>query len=449
MISRLIRYCFNKTNKHNKTLRPIVNILPKSLTDKLKELREDSYIKYLKTTDNRSGSKRSLIYVNGKYQNNCIDKQLAGGVNIVGPATLKTGIGEHLRLVAQALRDQRINLSVNNYDLGALHNNDVLVLNEFVSDRDVYNTNIFCLSSDKFIEFAQKENDRLVKGRYNIHYGAWELSNYPDQWLSLMNLIDEVWTISKFMQESVSEKSSVPVIYMPLPVDFVVPIKFNRRYYNLPQDRFLFMFSFDMASSIYRKNPFAVIRAFKESFKKHNKDVGLVIKITRIKSVKQQREEFKQLSLLVKDYGNVFLIDEMLEREEMLGLINVCNAYVSLHRSEGFGLGMAEAMKMRKPVIATNYSGNTDFMNKSNSCLVDYSLVPVRKGEYIYAEGQVWAEPDIEHAAYYMRKVLEDREYASSLGAAAKKHIDENYNFSVIGERYKKRLKLIGAIDQS
>ena len=447
MVNRLIIYLFDKTTKHNKILRPIVNILPRSLRNKLKELRENSYIEHLKTTNILNESKGRLIYRNGKYQNHSIDEQLAKGVNIIGPVTLKTGIGEHLRLVAQAFRDQEINLSINNYDVGALHNNDDLTLNEFVRDNNIYNTNVFCLMSDKLLEFAQKENVKLFKGRYNIHYGAWELPNYPDQWLHLMNLVDEVWAISKFMQESISEKSSVPVIHRPLPVEFVVPIKFKRKYYNLPQDRFLFIFSFDMASSIYRKNPFAVIEAFKKSFKKGNKDVGLVIKVNKTESVKQQREEFKKLSLLVKDYSNVFFIDRILAREEMLGLINVCNAYVSLHRSEGFGLGMAEAMKMGKPVIATNYSGNTDFMNKNNSFLVDYILVPVKKGEYIYGEGQVWAEPDIEHAAYYMRKLFEDREHASSLGVAAKKHIDENYNFKVIGEKYKKRLKLVGVID--
>lgn len=447
MIKGLIRYAFNKATEYNKMLRPIIDMLPESLRIKLKELREDSYINHLKMVDNRTESKRRLIYGNGKYKNMSLDKRLDRGVNIVGPATLKTGIGEHLRLVAQAFRDQHIGFSIENYDLGALHNNDALTLNGFVREDYTYNTNIFCLSSDKFVAFAQKENATLLKGRYNIHYGAWELSSYPDQWIPLMNLIDEVWAISKFMQESVSEKSSVPVIHMPLPVDFVAPAKFSRKYYDLPQHMFLFMFAFDMASSIHRKNPFAVIEAFNRSFEKNNEDVGFVIKVTKLSSVKQQREEVENLSLLVKGHNNIFLIDKILDREEMLGLINVCNAYVSLHRSEGFGLGMAEAMKMGKPVIATNYSGNTDFMNNNNSCLVDCTLVPVKKGEYIHGEGQVWAEPDIDHAAYYMRKLFKDREYAFSLGLAAEKYINENYNFKVIGEKYKKRLRLIGAID--
>jgi len=447
MIKGAIRYFFNKTTEFNKTLRPIIDILPNSLRNKLKELREDSYIKHLKTVNNRAELKRTLLYENGRYQNLSIDQRLDQGANIVGPATLKTGIGEHLRLVAQAFKDQRINFSIENYDLGALHNNDALTLNEFVREDYTYNTNIFCLSSDKLVAFAQKENATLMKCRYNIHYGAWELSSYPDQWLPLMNLIDEVWAISTFMQESVSEKSSVPVIHMPLPVDFAIHKKFSRKYHGLPQHMFLFIFAFDMASSVYRKNPFAVIEAFNRSFEKNNEDVGFVIKVNKLSSVRQQREEAEKLSLLVKDQKNIFLVDKILDREEMLGLINVCDAYISLHRSEGFGLGMAEAMKMGKPVIATNYSGNTDFMNNNNSCLVDYRLVSVKKGEYIHGDGQVWAEPDIDHAAYYMRKLFENRKYTSSLGLAAKKYMDENYNFKVIGEKYKKRLKLIGAVD--
>jgi glycosyltransferase involved in cell wall biosynthesis len=128
----------------------------------------------------------------------------------------------------------------------------------------------------------------------------------------------------------------------------------------------------------------------------------------------------------------------------MTALQNVCDAYISLHRAEGFGLGMAESMYLGKPVIATNYSGNTDFTMPSNVCLVDCDLIPVKPGDYAYyEEGQVWAEPNIEQAAQYMRRLFADRKYAQELGQLAQKFIRQNHNYKTVGDRYNRRLKEI------
>ena len=130
----------------------------------------------------------------------------------------------------------------------------------------------------------------------------------------------------------------------------------------------------------------------------------------------------------------------------MKGLINTCQVYVSLHRSEGLGLGMIEAMKMGKPVIATGYSGNTEFMTYNNSCLVDYKLVPSTLFDN-HVEGHVWAEPDISQAAHYMKRLYNDSSYYQEIAAKAKQYIDNNHNYHIVGNKIKNRLKLLGLLD--
>ncbi|MGH9655742.1 MAG: glycosyltransferase, partial [Bryobacteraceae bacterium] len=132
-------------------------------------------------------------------------------------------------------------------------------------------------------------------------------------------------------------------------------------------------------------------------------------------------------------------------RPELHELMAACDSFVSLHRSEGFGLGIAEAMYLAKPVIATNYSGNVDFTKPDNSCLVDYRLVPVQEGEYLFPEGQVWADPNLEQAAAYMRRLAEDREYANEIGSNAAAFIRRQHSARATGARYARRLKQITA----
>ncbi|MGH9582417.1 MAG: glycosyltransferase, partial [Bryobacteraceae bacterium] len=135
----------------------------------------------------------------------------------------------------------------------------------------------------------------------------------------------------------------------------------------------------------------------------------------------------------------------VLRRPELHELIAACDSFVSLHRSEGFGLGIAEAMYLGKPVIATNYSGNVDFTKQDNSCLVDYRLVPVKPGEYLFPEGQVWADPNVDQAAMYMRRLAGDRDYAKRIGSAGTESIRRQHSAKATGARYAKRLKQIAA----
>jgi glycosyltransferase involved in cell wall biosynthesis len=219
--------------------------------------------------------------------------------------------------------------------------------------------------------------------------------------------------------------------------------KYSRRDFSLNDDTYLFLYTFDFFSYMDRKNPFAAITAFKNAFPLRSDRVGFVLKVM---NGVDSDPRWKQMLDLISGDERIIIINETMDRDTVLGLFNVCDAYVSLHRSEGFGRGPAEAMYLGKPVIVTNYSGNTDFTLSDNSCLVDYRLVPVKDGQYIFEKGQVWADPNVDHAAWFMQKLFNDRDYADSIGRAGELYIKKEFNPITVGNIYKNRLKNIGLL---
>jgi glycosyltransferase involved in cell wall biosynthesis len=137
------------------------------------------------------------------------------------------------------------------------------------------------------------------------------------------------------------------------------------------------------------------------------------------------------------------LLDRTMSRDEIFGLESVVDSYLSLHRSEGFGLGLAESMFLGKPVIGTAYSGNMEFMDETNSLLVDYHLTPVGEGEYPFPDGQQWAEPSEEHAAELMRRLVGDRAFGIDLGARARAHMQQHFSATAVGAGVADRLSQI------
>ena len=177
----------------------------------------------------------------------------------------------------------------------------------------------------------------------------------------------------------------------------------------------MFLFIFDMSSTLERKNPLGLISAFKQAFQSGEK-VSLVIKVSR---GERHPDEFHRLLNAAKRVGAI-VIDQRLAREELNGLIAACDCYISLHRSEGLGLTLAEAMMLSKPTIATAYSGNLDFMDEKNSLLVGYDLVEIQSDAGPYEKGHRWADPSIPEAVNAMRWVFNHPEEARLLGEHAR-----------------------------
>jgi glycosyltransferase involved in cell wall biosynthesis len=275
-------------------------------------------------------------------------------------------------------------------------------------------------------------------GVYRIGYWYWELSDLPAEVVERISLVDEVWAPTRFVAEAYRKRLSVPVRVMTPGVSLPPFRRRSRAELGLPTDKYLVLFTFDMASTLARKNPLGLIRAFRTAFRP-DEPVGLVIKVSR--GAKWPADSAR-LTSAAKDAG-VMLIDRVMPRDEVLALLDSCDCYASLHRSEGLGLGMAEAMLLGKPVVATNYSGNTDFMTPATSYLVDFREVAIPADVPPYPAGFVWAEPSVDHAAELLRRVYGLREEAAEVGRRAKRHVAAALDPGAAGERVADRIRQI------
>jgi glycosyltransferase involved in cell wall biosynthesis len=283
--------------------------------------------------------------------------------------------------------------------------------------------------------------ERAIAGSYTIGYWAWELAKFPAEWASSFAFVDEIWAATRFAYEAIRPATTKPVLLMPSAVSLPVSEPgLKRADFGLPDDTFVFYFGFDFRSYVSRKNPLAAVEAFRRAFPRQSAPVFLLIK-TIGSSWKQ--EERKALCEAVRGDSRVVILDREFARPRATGLLALTDCFLSLHRSEGFGRGPAEAMLLGKPVIMTDYSGTRDFATPETALLVGYDLVPVGGEEYPGGEGQVWAEPDIEQAAAAMRRVADDSAFAQRLGSAGRHRIRELYDPRTIGRRYVERLEAI------
>ena len=308
---------------------------------------------------------------------------------------------------------------------------------------ELYDTTLYVAAVNTFPDIWYPRcglNRRDGVRRIAVWY--WELEQLPDEWLPKIAWADEVWAPTRFIAEAFRKALNVPVVPMLPGVEIPSFEAKSRGELDLPEDRTLFLFSFDMGSVMARKNPLAVIAAFRAAFR-NDDAVHLVIKVSRGSS---DPASLAELRAAVAGVANATLIDRVLTRDDALSLLAAADCYVSLHRSEGLGLGLAESMLMGKPVIATGYSGNLDFMTPETAHLIDFKLVPIVEDLTPYPKGCLWAEPSIEQATSAMRAVFERPEESKQLGLRAKAHTSEVLAIRSAGERMAARLREIAAL---
>lgn len=283
-------------------------------------------------------------------------------------------------------------------------------------------------------------NQDLFAKRLNIGFWAWELESFPEVWDREFDSYDEIWVPSTFVQQAVAARARIPVVCIPHCITPPSFSSFDRASFGIPSDRPVVLCMFDAGSYSERKNPLGAIEAFKRACAQVGHDPLLVIKVGR---PELENGLFVELQKAVQ-HIDCHIIEGWLNREQTWGLINACDAFVSLHRSEGFGLVMAEAMALGKPVIGTGYSGNMDFMNPTNSFLVNYQLTTLKNNVGPYPVGARWAEPDLDHAADQIRTVLENSEWANSVGIQAAADVARNLSVEAVGQRILNRLNRLG-----
>ena len=365
---------------------------------------------------------------------------LSPGANLIGYVHAELGMGEHVRMSCRALENTAASFSVTDFDAGSYSRKRAPVQDDWLESSVDYWINLIHVNADQTLWLMLDRGFHAFVGHYNVGYWAWELPRVPPCWLNVIGLIDEIWAPSRFIQDAFLEVADVPVTYMPLCVEIPVASSKNRADFKLPEDDFLFIFAFDFYSYMDRKNPFDTIRAFQRAFPSGKYGVGLVIKVMNGNLLDPQ---WRQMMELIGADKRIHVINEVLIREDVLALFKACDCFLSLHRSEGFGRGPAEAMLLEKPVIVTDYSGTSDFCTRDTALLVDYELVPVRDGQYPFFDNQVWAQPSVEHAAEHMRAVAQSRELSSSLGKLGRQYVMENFSAQAIGSRYVSRLQEI------
>lgn len=366
------------------------------------------------------------------------DKKRPFGVNVVGNLGSETGVGEAVRSSLRALKAAAIPYVINNIvDPNAA--NLEMPIQEF-DQNNPHSTNLIHLNFDIVPAFAKQKGPAYFAGRYNIGCWFWELSEFPEIFYPSFDYFNELWASSDFIRECLSRVSPIPVVKMPLALapEVTLCFDFDRSYFHLPQEKFVFLFVFDFDSAIERKNPLGLIEAFKRAFG-NTEDVLLYVKSAH---GNHDPAAFASVRAAVDGQRNVVFTDAVYTREDINALVHSCDCYVSLHRSEGFGLPIAEAMRAAKPVIVTAYSGNMDFTTAENSFLVDYRLREIDR-EGPYPKGYVWAEPDLDHAAEQMIAVYKTRDAAAECGRRARETILKLYDPIVVGTRMKERFQRI------
>ncbi len=281
--------------------------------------------------------------------------------------------------------------------------------------------------------------DRYFQNKYNVGYWVWESQQYfPQQWLQTFKLFDEIWTPSDYSNQAIADVSPIPVTTIPHAISLSEHPVFSRQDLGLPADKFVFLFIYDPLSLAERKNPEGVIKAFQQAFDRTDDRVCLVIKTKGLHP--QTLAQFKQLAA---DCAQIILIDADFSRDRVNALLYHCDCYLSLHRCEGFGLTLAEAMFYGKPTIATGFSGNLDFMNSSNSFLVDYQPIALDRDIMYFGKGTVWAEPDLDCASNYLRQVVADPALANQIGARAARDIRSHLSPQAVGAKINSRIESI------
>lgn len=343
----------------------------------------------------------------------------AGGVDVIGYLDRASGLGEAARALADAL--EASGLTVGRVAIGGtpsplLDADSIPPLDQALR----HDTAIVVMTAEQLPSIHQQLGADALLSRRTIGYWFWELSEPSAQARRSAAMVDEVWTATAFVRDAFDGRIATPVHLAPLPRPAPEASGLARTDLGLPDDRFVVLCSFDLFSVSERKNPLGVIDAFCLAFEP---DEGPLLVIKTINGHRRW-SELEHIRLAIAGRRDIRLWDETLSRADHLALVREVDCLVSLHRSEGLGLHLLEAMALGTPVVATGYSGPVDFLHAGAAEIVGYELVPVTNGEGAYAETAVWAEPDVEAAAAALRRLATDPTRRAELATAGRSVVE-------------------------
>jgi glycosyltransferase involved in cell wall biosynthesis len=368
-------------------------------------------------------------------------------MNVTGLLKGTLGLGEAARGYVRALGEAGIPVSTSTVDIrefvtltGAAHETYAQVdFTDLEGEADA-GFNLVCINADELIAFADSAAEGFFRSRPTIGVWAWETDAIPQRWNDAYGLLDEIWVYSRYVAHNIAAVAPIPVKRVPPPVSPPDPGDLALAL-GVPAG-FQFLFMFDFFSTIQRKNPVGLINAFRNAFKPGE---GPQLVIKTINGV-HRPEALEEVLWAARGRDDIHVVDRSLSARERDALVAGCDCYVSLHRSEGFGLTLAECMALGKPVIGTDYSATTDFMTPENSYPVSYELTRVGADCEIYPAEGTWAEPDTGEAASAMRSVFERPDEARAKGELARRRIEELYSPRAVGELIRSRLEELAAL---
>ena len=360
-------------------------------------------------------------------------------INYYGYIKAESGLGMACRGYITLLRGLGYKVSAINLPCG-------LSEVEFDVDEVPNDSALFSLihmNADSMHYFFTKISESHIKGKINIGLWVTELSAYRPDWFNSFSPLHEIWVPSDFCKQAVSAISPIPVQTIP----YLVKLnsddqnQYPRSYFGLPDQGFIYAFMFDCSSYIARKNPFALVRAFKKLHQIH----GSIYLALKLSNAHKDPITFNALTDLIEGNRNIIIVDQSLSERELSAFYDNIDCYVSPHRSEGFGLTMAEAMLAQLPVIATNYSGSTDFVRSEHAYPIKTGLSVIEENHGPYFKGYIWGEPDFDDLVKKMSLVYLNQEEAKQKGRLARKYVLENYSIEAVSRLLEMHLNELGS----
>lgn len=395
---------------------------------------------FLRHSLSRFRPNRSKLPPNNQDNSLDINPGVKDGVLFLGYVEASLGLGSSLRNLIGAVASTGIPFAIHPFNRNVESRYIGPFLAEKYDAKSRYQVNVIEMAADQLAlidgNLLHKEGSRP----YNILRTYWELPSAPSEWKNLLLNIDEIWAPNYFVADAFRSIYDRSIKIIP-PCAEVPIASADRPKFDLEPDKFYFLFTFDYFSFPARKNPVGVVRSFQAAFPKSRTDVSLIIKST------DAGKQFGDISALLDEASRqdprIVIIKSTLAHQDVIALIASCDCYVSLHRSEGFGLGMVEAMAHGKPVIATDFSGSQDFLTSETGFPVDFTLRPVLRGEYPYGEGQLWAEPNLQSAAIRMRQVVAQTPDVRERAEAGRAFVQARYSKTNVGALAAARLNEI------
>lgn len=359
------------------------------------------------------------------------------GLNVIGHITGNLGLAVAARNTLRMLVERGENVSAIDVDPGGGRGGRDSEFASLLAEKPAapWGVNLFHLNPPEALRVAQDAPRWLdLTGRMNACVPFWELPRLPvtGKWIELLEAVDVVLAPSLFVAEAV--RVSAPraeVVHYPQAVHLPDGVAADRTAFGLPSETVLFFVSLDATSDLERKNPAGALEAFSRAFSDAGEPpVHLVVKLNNSQALQSSAAPaVERIRTLLAETPNVTVLDETMRYDRVLALCASCDVYVSLHRSEGLGLNVLEAMSLAMPCVVTGWSGTMDFTTPENSCIVGYELVSVVATHPSYqpesiGPDQVWADPNIDEAAGWMRKLAADADLRRSIGERAARDMD-------------------------